>query len=87
MKFIACIAQSLLWLTVAASPTIAGLIVGFILSMQAGDVYILTVPLCALVGFIIGGIWAERIRKTIGLSAFLGRLIGMRELRDSDKNS
>jgi len=36
---------------------------------------------------IIGGLWAERIRKTIGLSVLLGRLIGMRELRYSDKNS
>jgi len=85
MKFIAFIAQSLLWLAIAASPTIVGLIVGFILSMQAGDLYSLTVPLCGAVGFIIGGLWAERIRKTIGLSAFFGRLIGMRELNDSDK--
>jgi len=87
MKYIAFIAQSLLWLTVAASPTLAGLIVGFILSMQAGDLYYLTVPLCGFVGFIIGGVWAERIRKTIGLSAFLGKLIGMRELRDNDKKN
>jgi len=87
MKYIAFIAQSLLWLTVAASPTLAGLIVGFILSMQAGDLYSLTVPLCGFVGFIIGGVWAERIRKTIGLSAFLGKLIGMRELRDNDKKN
>ncbi|TWX67751.1 hypothetical protein ESZ36_10545 [Colwellia demingiae] len=86
MKFLALMAQSLLWLTVAASPTLAGLILGFILSMQAGDLYSLTVPLCGFVGFMIGGLWAERIRKTIGLSSFLGRLMGMRELRDSDKN-
>ena len=87
MKFLAFIAQSLFWLAIAASPTIAGFIIGFILSMQAGELYSLTVPLCGFVGFIIGGLWAERIRKTIGLSAFLGRLAGMRELRDSDKNS
>ncbi len=87
MKFIAFIAQSLLWLTVAASPTLAGVIVGFILSIPAGDLYNITVPLCGFIGFIIGGLWAERIRKTIGLSVLLGRLIGMRELRYSDKNS
>jgi multisubunit Na+/H+ antiporter MnhE subunit len=87
MKFLAFIAQSLLWLTVAASPTLAGVIIGFILSMQAGDLYSLTVPFCGIVGFILGGFWAERIRKTIGLSTFLGRLTGMRELRDSDKNN
>ncbi|AZQ82694.1 hypothetical protein EKO29_00615 [Colwellia sp. Arc7-635] len=85
MKFLAFIAQSLLWLAVAASPTIAGLIIGFIISMQAGELYSLTVPLCGFVGFIIGGLWAERVRKTIGLSTFFGRLIGMRELKDNDK--
>ncbi len=87
MKFLAFIAQSLLWLAVAASPAIAGLIIGFILSMQAGDLYSLTVPLCGIAGFIIGALWAERIRKTIGIPAFFGKLIGMSELNDSDKNS
>ena len=87
MKFIAFIAQSLLWLAIAASPTLVGIIVGFLLSMQAGDLYSLIVPLCGFVGFLIGGFWAERIRNTIGLSAFLGRLSGMRELKDDNKNS
>jgi len=87
MKFIAFIAQSLLWLTIAASPTTVGLIVGFILSMQAGELYSLTVPLCGFVGFVIGAFWAERIRNTIGLSTFLGRLMGMPESRDKEKNS
>jgi len=87
MKFLALIAQSLLWFTIAASPTLVGVIIGFVISMQAGDLYSLTVPLCGFVGFVIGGLWAERIRKTIGLSAFVGRLIGMREFKGSDKNS
>lgn len=86
MKFIAFIVQSLLWLTIAASPTLAGLTIGFILSLQAGDSFNLSALLCGFIGFIIGGFWAERIRKTMGLSAFLGRLIGMPELRDSDKS-
>jgi len=51
MKFIGFTAQLLLWLTIAASPTITGVIIGFILSMQAGDFYSLTVPLC--------GFWAS----------------------------
>jgi hypothetical protein len=87
MKFTAFIAQSLLWLTVAASPTLIGTIIGVLLSMQAGDLYSLRVPLCGFIGFVIGGLWAERIRKTIGLSTFLGKLIGMRELNNSNKNS
>ncbi len=87
MKFLAFIALLLLWLAVAASPTIIGLIIGFIISMQAGDLYSLTVPLCGLAGFIVGGLWAEKVRKTIGLLAFFGRLTGIRELKDQDKKN
>jgi hypothetical protein len=87
MKFLALLAQSLLWLTVAVSPTLIGIIIGVLLSMQAGDLYSIRVPFCGFIGFVIGGLWAEKIRKTIGLSAFLGRLIGMRESQGSDKNS
>jgi hypothetical protein len=53
-----------------------GFIIGFLLSAQAGDLYNLTVPLCGFTGFIIGALWAERVRKTIGLSTFFGRLSG-----------
>jgi len=87
MKLIALIVQSLLWLAIAASPTIAGVIVGLILSMQAGDLYSLTVPLCGFVGFVFGGVWAERIRKTIGLSSFFGKLMGMPEAKIRDKDA
>jgi len=86
MYFLALIVQLFLWLAVAASPTLVGVIIGFLISMQAGDLYNLSVPLCGFVGFIFGAVWAERIRRTVGLSAFLGRLVGMRELRDNDKN-
>ncbi|WP_448550170.1 hypothetical protein [Thalassotalea fusca] len=87
MKFIALMVQLLLWLAVAASPTLVGVIIGFIISMQAGDLYNLAVPLCGLAGFVVGALWAERIRKTMGLPAFFGRLFRMSELQDSDKNS
>ncbi|MCJ8294624.1 MAG: hypothetical protein MJK15_09475 [Colwellia sp.] len=85
MKFLAYMAQSLLWLTVAASPTLIGVVIGVLLSMQAGDLYSLRVPFCGFIGFVIGGLWAERIRKTIGLDTFLGKLIGMPELNNSNK--
>lgn len=87
MKFFAFIAQSLLWLSIAASPTLAGLIVGFLLSSQDGDSQSIIIPLWTIIGFIIGAFWAERIRRTVGLSTFLGRLTGMSEFRDNDKNS
>ena len=87
MRFTALIVQSLLWLTIAASPTIIGIAFGFFLSMQAGDFYSLRVPICGFIGFAVGGFWAENIRNTIGLSAFLSRLTGMSESRNGDKNS
>lgn len=87
MKFTALIVQSLLWLAVAASPTVIGILIGFLLSIQAGDLYSLRVLFCGLIGFIIGGFWAERIRNTIGLPTFFGRLTGMSGSRDVDKNT
>ena len=81
MKFIALFVQSLLWLSIALSPTLIGIFVGAILTFNlAGQLSELALPLCSVLGFIIGALWAERIRKTIGLSAFLGRLVGHREI-------
>ena len=81
MKFIEYLVQGLLWLLVALSPTLAGVILGFIISFQAGDIYSSTVPLVGLIGFVVGAIWAERVRKTIGLATFFGRLLGTPELK------
>ncbi len=86
MKFLALLVQSLLWLSVAVSPTLIGIIIGVLLSMQAGDLYTLRVPVCGIIGFVIGALWAERIRKTIGLSTFLGKLTGMPKLNKTNKN-
>lgn len=79
MNKTALLVEILLWLTVAASPTAAGLGIGFILSLQAGGESFLPMVVAGLVGFVIGGMWAERVRRTIGLATFLGRLIGMKE--------
>ena len=81
MRSTAFFVQALLWLTVAGSPTLIGVIIGFLLGLQADELYSLRVPMCGTIGFIIGGLWAERIRRTTGLSTFLGRLIGMSEFR------
>lgn len=81
MKFIEYLVQGLLWLLVALSPTLAGVILGFIISFQAGDIYSSTVPLVGLIGFVVGATWAERVRKTIGLTTFFGRLLGTPELK------
>ncbi|MBM7073571.1 hypothetical protein JQC92_16270 [Shewanella sp. 202IG2-18] len=75
-----------MWLSVAFSPTLFGALIGVVLNFnltgQSGE---LALPVCTLVGFIVGGLWAERIRKTIGLSAFLGRLIVHRDIDGAPK--
>ncbi|WOT05824.1 hypothetical protein [Shewanella youngdeokensis] len=81
MKIVALFVQSLLWLSVAFSPTLLGLIVGVFVKFNfSGQLSDLAIPTFTLIGFILGGFWAENIRKTIGLSAFLGRLIGHRDI-------
>lgn len=81
MKIVALFVQTLLWLSVAFSPTLLGAIIGVVLKFNLSDqLSDIALPVCTLVGFIVGGLWAERIRKTIGLSAFLGRLVGHREI-------
>jgi len=85
MRFIAFFVQSLLWLSIACSPTLIGAFIGVMISLQSGEIYSLNVPLWAAVGFLIGAYWAEHVRKTIGLSVFFGRLIGARDIPKKTK--
>jgi len=85
MRLVACFVQSLLWLSIACSPTLIGAFIGVMLSLQSGDVYSLNVPLWAAVGFLIGAYSAEHVRKTIGLSHFFGRLLGARDIPNKTK--
>ncbi|GIU49509.1 hypothetical protein [Shewanella sp. KT0246] len=79
MKFVAQFVHLLLWLSVAMSPTLFFTMLGLILVYSSeGQMGEFTVPMMALVGFVLGAIWAERVRKTVGLSNFFGRLVGMR---------
>lgn len=79
MKFVSLFVFFLQWLAIAASPTLLGLFVGAMLSLQSGQFNSLTIIAWGTVGFIIGGFWAERIRKQTGLSEFFGRLAGARD--------
>jgi hypothetical protein len=81
MKIIALFVQALLWLSVAFSPTLLGIFVGVILKFNlTGQLSDLALPVFSVVGFALGALWAERIRKTVGLSTFLGRLNGHRDI-------
>ncbi|MCW8330261.1 hypothetical protein MD588_15740 [Photobacterium sp. SDRW27] len=76
----------LLWLKIALSPTfVAGLIA--VLICVARDTF--SAPLVvAVMGVVLltGAIWAERIRRTVGILAFHSRLISTPEI-DGRKNS
>ncbi|RTR40911.1 hypothetical protein EKG38_03065 [Shewanella canadensis] len=86
MRFVALFVQSLLWLSIACSPTLIGAFIGIMISLQSGEVYSLNVPIWAAVGFLIGAYWAEHVRKTIGLSVFFGRLAGARDTPKNNKS-
>lgn len=80
MRLVSLFVFALQWLSIAASPTLLGLLVA--LSLSSGQLNPLTIVAWGAVGFIIGAFWAEHIRKRVGLSEFLGRLAGA---RDKDK--
>ena len=80
MKFTSYFVQILLWLSIAASPTLTGALIGLFINQSLGDINALALPLCSFIGFIIGAFWAENIRKTTGLSNFLGMLMNNKEL-------
>ncbi|GLP95131.1 hypothetical protein [Paraferrimonas sedimenticola] len=76
MKPIAFFVQALLWMSVACSP----ILVSFVIAVWAVYVGLVSSPMSGLgillFGALVGVVWAERIRKTIGLSQFWGRLLG-----------
>ncbi len=73
-KFVAL----LLWLGISISPTIIGVGVGAVVGLSNGMLE-MAILVCGCIGFIIGGLWAEKIRKSTGLAHFWGRLIGARD--------
>ncbi|QLE87006.1 MULTISPECIES: hypothetical protein [Shewanella] len=80
MRVVSLFVHALQWLAVAASPTLLGIFIGAMLSLQSGQLNSLSIAAWGVVGFIIGGFWAERIRQGIGLSQFFGRLAGARDI-------
>lgn len=65
--------HALLWLQIAAAPTVGGLALGWLVS--GGSPNHPTTFACGCLGVVLGVFWAEHIRKTVGLSGFFGRVI------------
>lgn len=83
MKIISLFVHALQWLAVAASPTLIGVFIGIMLSLQSEQLNPSIILSWAVVGFLIGGFWAEKVRKTVGLSAFFGRLSGANDTQNN----
>ncbi|WP_394133056.1 hypothetical protein [Shewanella maritima] len=87
MKVFGILIQVMLWLAVAFSPTLIGVFIGFFVHVNSsGSIGEFALPSFALLGFLAGGLWAERIRKHVGLSEFMGHLVKQPEI-DSEKTS
>ena len=74
------------WLRIVLSPLAIGVIVGFIVSKCfAGTSGIIIGVGCALIGLIIGILWAERVRKREGSMNFLGKVNASPELNNPEE--
>ncbi|MGB0893857.1 MAG: hypothetical protein ACPGUD_05565 [Parashewanella sp.] len=78
IKLTEIIIHGFLWLGVAISPTIFGVIMGVFIGFSNGMLET-AVMVCATLGFGYGALWAEKVRRTIGLLNFWSRLIGARD--------
>lgn len=77
------IIESINWLRIVASPTILGLIVGGVVYLNyQNETGTIIGGIIAIVGLILGIIWATRVWKTIGTTQFFS---GINPPPDLDK--
>lgn len=73
LKFIAIMIEVLSWLTIFLSPFLLFLSIGIYFYLATKTTLAV---ICTLTGVILGIFISEKVRKTIGCSTFLGRLMG-----------
>ncbi|MGF1724231.1 hypothetical protein [Photobacterium nomapromontoriensis] len=86
LKFIAGWVHVLLWLKTTLSPMLIGFTMAMIICIVRDDINIYLIASFSGIGLVIGIAWAEKTRRTIGLSKFHGRLIGHPEIDGSKTN-
>lgn len=80
------IPKILAWLQIAASPIVIGLIAGSLIYLYNRNAYGLTIGITvAVLGVIVGILWAERIRKKRGTVEHMARLIHLPELHKKEE--
>ena len=86
MKIIEFIISFFAWLEIAVSPLIIGCVIGLIVYSQVptekGIVVGITI---AILGLVIGIVWATRIWKRRGTVEFMSRLTANAELHNEDE--
>ncbi|MEC6817158.1 hypothetical protein VXS05_19250 [Photobacterium toruni] len=85
LKFVARFIHVLLWLKVVISPVLIGLVISVPICIIYDEINFYVIASFTVIGLIVGVIWAEKIRRTIGLSSFHGRLIATPEIDGHDK--
>ena len=86
MKFITFLVHGVYWLWLFMVPVLILGGAGAIIYLQSADYLIYSIILAAA-GMVIGFLWAERIRKKVGLPTFFGRLLSMPEMTQKDEAS
>ena len=85
-KFISFLVECINWIRIASSPTLIGLFIGgvFYYFFQNPTGKILWV-ICAIIGCILGVIWASRIWRKQGTTTFLSKIIATPDLDHIDQ--
>jgi membrane associated rhomboid family serine protease len=73
--------EGIAWLQIAASPTLTGVIIGFVIGL-AGNTGLGIVV--GLFGLIIGILWALRVSKKEGTNHFMSRTMATPELDEKE---
>ncbi|UIP30553.1 hypothetical protein [Photobacterium sp. TLY01] len=69
-----------MWIMIAATPAIFGLLLAGPVCLVLGEVNGAVVVSFSVIGLMIGALWAEKIRAGEGLSAFWSNLVASPEL-------
>ena len=81
MRILRLIPEIIGWLQIAASPLVAGLIIGTIIYLAKTDTIGLIIGIIiALTGLVVGVVWATKVWRREGTVNFMSRLLGTPEL-------
>jgi uncharacterized membrane protein YccC len=85
-KVISFLIETINWIRIAISPTLIGIAFGsvFYYFFQTPMGKIIWI-ICAVIGCIIGVIWASRIWRKLGTTTFISKIIATPDLDELDK--